>query len=127
MAPAFAWITLVALAIAGTAVGLLISALAQSEEVATAFVPIVIIPQIILAGVITRLSGLAEFTAKGFITVYWGQQALIRLLPRNDIEILRQEEGNWFAPYAIVLAHAVVAAAATVCFLLPPNGRIGSR
>jgi ABC transport system ATP-binding/permease protein len=127
VAPAFAWITLVVLAIAGTAIGLLISALAQSEEVATALVPIVIIPQIILAGVITRLSGLAELMAKGFITVYWGQQALIRLLPRDDIALLRQEEGNWFSPCAIVLAHAVVGAVATVCVLLPSGDRIGSR
>jgi ABC transport system ATP-binding/permease protein len=126
-APALVWVTLVALAIAGTAIGLLISALAQSEEVAAALVPIAVIPQIILAGVITRLSGLAQLMANGLITVYWGQQALERLLPTNDLRLLAREEGNWFYPWAILLAHAVVGAAATVGVLRQTQGRTGSR
>ena len=44
-------VTLAALAVVGTMVGLLISAVARSEEVAIALVPIAVIPQIILAGV----------------------------------------------------------------------------
>ncbi len=51
------WMMLSVLAIVGVTVGLVISALARSEEVATALVPIVVIPQIILAGVISPLSG----------------------------------------------------------------------
>jgi ABC-type multidrug transport system ATPase subunit/pSer/pThr/pTyr-binding forkhead associated (FHA) protein len=125
--PALVWVTLVALAIAGTAIGLTISAVAQSEEVATALVPIAVIPQIILAGVITRLSGMAQLIANGLITVYWGQLALERLLPTNDLRLLAREEGNWFYPWAIVLAHAVVGAAATMGVLWRTQGRRGSR
>jgi drug/metabolite transporter (DMT)-like permease len=125
--PALAWLTLVALATAGTAVGLWISALAHSEAVATALVPIVIIPQIILADVITRLDGLAELMAAGLITVYWGQQALERLLPANDLATLGREQGHWFYPLGVVLAHAVIGAAATIGVLWRSQRRTGSR
>ncbi len=52
--------TLVSLSIAGTLLGLAISATAKNEEVAVALVPIVVIPQIILAGVVANLAGVAS-------------------------------------------------------------------
>ena len=58
------WCVLVTLATAGTALGLLISALAKTEEVAAALVPVAVMPQIILAGVIAPLSGFPEWLAK---------------------------------------------------------------
>src|SRR5262249_23140415 len=70
------WCALFALAVAGTALGLLISAIARTEDVAVALVPIAVMPQIILAGVIAPLSGLGKWLAKGFITVHWAEQAL---------------------------------------------------
>ena len=54
------WATLAVLSAAGTALGLLISAVARTEEVAVALVPIAVMPQIILAGVIAPLTGLAR-------------------------------------------------------------------
>ena len=122
-APTLTWVTLTALAISGTATGLLISAIAQSEQVATALVPIVIIPQIILADVITRLNGLAEVLATGFITVYWGQQALECLLKGNDLAT--RNRGGWYYPVSIVFAHAVVGAAATIVVLWSRKSRTG--
>jgi hypothetical protein len=110
----FEWITLVVLAVAGTSLGLLISAIAPSEEVATALVPIVVVPQIILAGVIARLSGLAKFLANALISVYWGQQALENLLPEGE---LGREGGSWFFPFFVVLTHAMVGAFATIVAL----------
>ena len=59
------WLTLAALAAAGTAVGLLISAVARSEEVATALVPIAVIPQIILAGVVAPLERVRPISGEG--------------------------------------------------------------
>jgi ABC transport system ATP-binding/permease protein len=117
------WLTLSILAVAGTSLGLLVSAVAPSEEVATALVPIVVVPQIILAGVIARLSGLAKLLANGFISVYWGQQALERLLPDVDLKYVGREAGSWFYPTFIVLAHAIVGAVATIIVL----GRMQAR
>lgn len=111
------WLTLSVLAVAGTAVGLLISALARSEELATALVPIVVIPQIILAGVIADLNDVARWIAKGFITVHWAQEALERLLPKDDLtlldaikEITPRNGSNWLGPLAVVLLHLAIAA-----------------
>jgi ABC-type multidrug transport system ATPase subunit len=66
-------VVLTVLAVAGTALGLLISTFARTEEVAVALVPIAVMPQIILAGVIAPLSGLAEGLAKGVITAHWAE------------------------------------------------------
>jgi ABC-type multidrug transport system permease subunit len=111
------WATLGALATAGTAVGLLISAFARTEEVATALVPIAVIPQIILAGVIAPLSGALELLAKGIITVYWGQRAFESLLPTDDLDLLKMETGRWSSSVAIIVIHALVAAVAAIMFL----------
>jgi ABC transport system ATP-binding/permease protein len=113
----FQWLTLSTLAVTGTAIGLLISALARSEELATALVPIVVIPQIILAGVIANLRGLALFIAKGFITVHWAQEALERLLPKDDLalldgsrEITPRDGRTWVGALAVILLHLAIAA-----------------
>jgi ABC transport system ATP-binding/permease protein len=116
--PGLQWLVLSALAVAGTAIGLLISAIARSEEMATALVPIVVIPQIILAGVIAPLNGFARLMAQGFVTVHWGQQALERLLPEADLMLLGKTEADWRIPFATVLIHLVVAAILCVVVLL---------
>jgi ABC transport system ATP-binding/permease protein len=117
------WATLAELAMAGMAVGLLISALAPSEEVATALVPIAVIPQIILANVVAPLSGLAEALAQGFVTVYWGQKGLERLLSEPGSTILGREGEGFSSPWVVVLAQAAVAAAATVVVLWQTKGK----
>ncbi len=124
---ALQWITLASLAVAGTAIGLLISALARSEEVATALVPIAVIPQIILAGVVAPLSGPVQFLAKGFIAVYWAQQSLESLLPAADLDLLERPQPGYSGPWAIVLMQGAVAAAATVVVLWRTQGKAGSR
>ncbi|MCA9216883.1 MAG: ABC transporter permease [Planctomycetales bacterium] len=96
---------LLILSTAGTLLGLGISANARSEEFAVALVPIVVIPQIILAGVVTSLDGISNLLAKFAITVFWGQHALENSLPEVD----SIETG--FAPksltcFAVILLHA---------------------
>ncbi|MFO0961038.1 MAG: FHA domain-containing protein [Isosphaeraceae bacterium] len=102
------WAVLASMAIAGTCAGLLISAASPTEEMATALVPIAVIPQIVLAGVIAPLNGLSHWLAKGLITSYWGQQAMERLLPEVDQALLNREPQAWTGP---LLAVAIQAAA----------------
>jgi ABC-type multidrug transport system ATPase subunit len=111
------WATLAALSAAGTAAGLLVSAVARTEEVATALVPIVVIPQIILAGVVAPLKGITKVLAKLAISVYWGQQSLQRLLPVDDQEMMGMDEGGWARPLGVIALHALAAAAATAVVL----------
>ena len=106
------WLTLISLAVAGTTLGLLISAVSRTEEVGTALVPIVVLPQIILAGVVAPLSGLALSLAKFGMTVYWGRIALERLLPETDQQLLGRDGGGWASPLAFILLQGVIFAAA---------------
>lgn len=117
------WMTLAALAAAGTGVGLLISAAAPSEEVATALVPVVVIPQIILGGVIAPLKGFALLIAKSVVSVYWGHEALVRLLPVDDLKGLGREEQAWLGPVVVVLAHTIAACIAALFALRDYRGR----
>jgi len=64
----FLWL----LGLIGTALGLLISAFVKSNNTAVAAVPGVLLPQIILAGVIAPVEGLAKLLAQCFISAYWG-------------------------------------------------------
>jgi ABC transport system ATP-binding/permease protein len=115
--PASQWLTFVVLSIAGTAIGLLISTVARTEELATALVPMVVIPQIIMAGVIAPLSGAARGMAKSSITVYWAQQALERLLPSADRNLLQTSSADWRLPLGIVLSHCLIAAIGSLILL----------
>jgi hypothetical protein len=94
-----AWqgLVLAALAVAGTVLVLLISALARTEEVAVAWVPIAIIPQIILAGVIAPLPlcSLGRLLSGGLITASWGQRSLEVLLPDGDLSALGLDRAEY--------------------------------
>ncbi|HEV3080077.1 MAG TPA: FHA domain-containing protein [Gemmataceae bacterium] len=107
------WAVLALLSVAGTALGLLISAFARTEEVAVALVPIAVMPQIILAGVIAPLSGLANLLAKGLITVHWGERGMESLLPDKDLSLFHSERLPYGTQLAVVGAHIVLFAAAT--------------
>ena len=102
------WTGFGALAVAGTALGLLLSALAKTEEVAAALVPIAVLPQIILAGVIAPLSGVGKLIAQGVITAYWGERALEALLPERDLAIVHHEQGVYGVQLAVVAGHMVL-------------------
>ena len=111
------------LATVGTAVGLLISTVARSEEVATALVPIAVIPQIILAGVIVPLEGLARQLAEWLVSVHWGQKTLERLLPEADVMRIGRQTEEWSGPLLIVWAHAVAVCVAALVVLWTTRGR----
>ena len=104
------WAMLLALSLAGTALGLAISACAGSEEVAIALIPIAVIPQIVLSGAIAPLSGWVQWVARGCVTTYWGKHGLDQLLPEKYGEVARNadlaEAGNYWVAGGVTLGHA---------------------
>jgi ABC transport system ATP-binding/permease protein len=110
-APAGPWLgqfsVLLALMTAGTSLGLLLSAVAKTEEMAITLVPIVVIPQILLAGVIAPLSGFAKAIAIGCITVYWGTKAFDALLPEETILSLNIAESSFDSSLVVLVLHAI--------------------
>ena len=100
------WAALALLAVAGTALGLLLSAVSRTEEVALALVPVAVIPQIILAGVIAPLGGWVDYMARGMVGCYWGQQALVRLLPEAERAVLGVAATGLVVPSLVLVGHA---------------------
>jgi ABC-type multidrug transport system permease subunit len=118
------WAILALLAVVGTTLGLLISAFAETEDVAAALVPIAVMPQIILAGVIAPLKGLvALWLAWGTITVHAGELALEGTLPTPP----RSDTSGVAGPLALVAGHAVVFAALAVAILWWRDQRPGKK
>ncbi len=72
------WLILLALAMTGVALGLLISAWSRSEDQAVAAVPMVLLPQLILGGGVAPLQDgtLVKWFARGLVTTYWGFDAM---------------------------------------------------
>jgi hypothetical protein len=106
--PTGQWAVLALLAIAGTTLGLLLSALARTEEMAAALVPIAVLPQIILAGVIAPLTGIGKVLAASVIAAYWGERALQSLLPSAEAPVIGLQEGGFGLPMAMLFLHALV-------------------
>ncbi len=96
----------IALSFAGTSLGLAISSMSRNEEVAVAIVPIAIIPQIILAGIVASLAIFPEWISRLTITVYWGQKAIEQSLPQAD-RIASDFQPEYGFGLFMVLAHAV--------------------
>ena len=95
------------LALVGSTLGQAISAVAKSEETAIAVVPMAVIPQIILGGVVASLSGVAAWLAKIFASVFWGQHLLSHQL--TDAQRVTTEFQPTNATCLIVLgSHAAV-------------------
>jgi ABC transport system ATP-binding/permease protein len=109
---------LLTLAAAGTTLGLFISTLAPTEEVAITLIPMVIIPQIILSGTIAPLSGVGKLLAAVGVTTYWGKQGLDALLPEAIGDAARAskiaEDGSFALALAVLAAHTLAFMAATL-------------
>jgi hypothetical protein len=76
---------------------------------AITLIPVAVIPQIILSGVIASLSGLSKNLAQTLITVYWGNRGLDALLTESQFKrALITDQGDLIFSLLIVLAHALV-------------------
>jgi hypothetical protein len=71
------WLVLSLLSLTGVALGLAISAIANTSDLAATIVPISLIPQIIFAGLIAPLQNHTRVFSHLFISAYWGYQGLL--------------------------------------------------
>jgi ABC-type multidrug transport system ATPase subunit/pSer/pThr/pTyr-binding forkhead associated (FHA) protein len=87
--------------LAGTAVGLFLSAVAHTEDQASTLVPIALIPQILLAGVIVSdLPQLADLFAHVAISGFWVYRAL------QAVFFMKMDDANF--ALMILMVHTVV-------------------
>jgi uncharacterized membrane protein SpoIIM required for sporulation len=109
------WPVLLMIAFVGTTLGLAISAMAPSEGVAVAMIPIAVIPQIILSGAIVTLTGTTRLAGELFVTTYWGKRGLDAYVQGEAGKFAREEakpklidsDSIWL-PATIMGIHALV-------------------
>lgn len=117
-------IMLSTLGTAGVAVGLLVSALARNTDVAATVVPMVLIPQIVLAGAIVPVEKFANFVAATFVTLYWGYGGLVRSLDEGVAErVLGSDDWSGIGAWLVVACHALLFVVGGVAALVSRVGR----
>jgi ABC-type multidrug transport system ATPase subunit len=109
-------------AMAGTAIGLLISAVSNTRDQATTIVPLALVPQLLLAGVLVpRLPHLAEQAAKVAVSGYWLTEAMKSVFIAADgpIRVINTHTGALMDMIAQPAARgAAIVAAHALAFLL---------
>ena len=109
-------------AMAGTAIGLLISAMSNTRDQATTIVPLALVPQLLLAGVLVpRLPQLAEQVAKVAVSGYWLTEAMKSVFIAADgpIRVISARTGALMDMTAEPAARgAAIVAAHALAFLL---------
>ena len=93
------WLLLSLAATTGVAMGLAISALATSEDLAATIVPMILIPQIILAGLIAPLLNYTRELSEICIPAYWAFQGMLTTLDTSVQERLRDAEYLVLSPH----------------------------
>jgi len=77
-----------AAALAGTGLGLLLSAASRTNDQASTLVPIALIPQILLAGVIVpNLPGVANFLAHTLASGFWVYKGMAAVLDKRAADV----------------------------------------
>ena len=109
-------------AMAGTAMGLVISAFANTRDQATTIVPLALVPQLILAGVLVpKLPDLATAVAKIAVSGYWLTEAMksVFIAAEGPIRIMNAHTGTLMDMTAEPAAYgAAIVAAHALAFLL---------
>ena len=85
---------------------------------AITLIPVAVIPQIILSGVIAPLEGLSKGLAQWFITVYWGNRGLDSLLTEQQAKLGGLEQGSFMVAILVLCLHAGVCVVAALGILL---------
>jgi ABC-type multidrug transport system ATPase subunit len=119
------WILLALVAITGIAIGLAISAISNSVDLAVTIVPIFLIPQIIFAGLIAPLFHGTERFSQICVTSYWSYQGLLRTLDERNIKTLKNAEilnlgASWTTAEVslVLLGHIAICGATAILVLL---------
>ena len=100
-------LVLLTLSLAGVTLGLAISAIAASEEMAITLIPMVVIPQIILSGVIAPLEGVSKVLALSFVSTYWGKRALDACMPEKVANTVHVDQHSLVVALLVLLGHAL--------------------
>jgi hypothetical protein len=113
--------------LAGTMMGLAVSAVAPSTDWAVILMIVVVIPQILFSGALVTPSGVAAVIAKLFAPAYWGEQSLTGLLDETTRKALDPDAvmgpHAWWRGLFLLPIHAVAWGALAMLFLWDKDHR----
>jgi hypothetical protein len=89
---------------------------------AITLIPLAVLPQIILSGVIAPLAGLSKSIAENLITAYWGNRGLDALLSADQAHAAGVDQGTLAGAVLVVLVHTGLLILAAFA-VLPWQGR----
>ncbi len=120
------FIILFATALAGTSLGLAISAAVSSSEWAVNLMIAVVIPQTLFSGAFVDMTGLSEIIGKVFVVTFWGVEACRSFLPdvithASTPHVIARPD-SFVLPLAVILAHAALTGSAAMLFLSAKDG-----
>lgn len=106
-------ISLLLTGVTGVLLGMMVSCYATSENVAVTTVPLVVIPQVILAGLIGEVSGLSKLIASCAVTCFWSFGSLTANLPGELQPFVREsvENDSYTFSLAAITFHGLLLAA----------------
>jgi hypothetical protein len=119
-------LVLLALALTGVTVGLAISALATTEEMAITLIPMVVIPQIILSCAISPVDGFSKLLAFVGVSTYWGKRGLDGCLPEDVARSLLPsglEQHSISVAVMVLMLHTIIGIAIALTVLHWQNRR----
>jgi len=112
-------------AMAGTLMGLTLSAAASNSEWAVNLMIGVVIPQTLFAGAFFAVSGASAFIAKGFVVSYWSMEAFKAHFPEVKTVTAQagiERPGTWVWAFLVVLLHCAVYYALCLGFMGNKDG-----
>ncbi|MDR1385599.1 MAG: hypothetical protein LBJ67_17385, partial [Planctomycetaceae bacterium] len=89
-------------------IGLCISVFSKTEDFALAMVPIIIIPQIILAGFINPVEGVLKGISTVLISAYWGYGGTTSLLVESTRKIIDMNDHNFLISIIAILFQLLI-------------------
>jgi ABC-type multidrug transport system ATPase subunit len=104
-------------ALAATALGLTVSALVNTNDKAVAMIPILLIPQIVLANAIVDLEGTVELVAKLSMISFWGFDCMKATLA-DDVRAAADHLGRKLVPVRGSYESDLLALGGFFCFFL---------
>jgi hypothetical protein len=112
------FLVLFAIATASTTMGLAVSAFVDSNDKAMTTIPILLVPQIILAGAVAKLTGAALWVAKFTMISYWGFDAMKNTLS-DEVKTVKSFTGELILPIsASMITGLLVIIGLAVIFLI---------
>jgi ABC-type multidrug transport system ATPase subunit/pSer/pThr/pTyr-binding forkhead associated (FHA) protein len=109
---------MILLAVTGTAIGLCISVFSKTEDFALAMVPIIIIPQIILAGFINPVEGMLKGISTMLISAYWGYGGTTALLVESTRETINMNDHNFLISIIAILIQLLILVTVSIIKLM---------